>query len=207
VFTPRVATGQLRLSGTATASLFVHLVDIGNGVEESTGLVVGAEGAASWPSRLAVAVRAAGGALSTDATGAEDRKVGELGAQASFGPAKWLVLFGGARSRVYSTAVARQRWNTVELGAQAHADFATMPVRAVLQGGIFPVVSGHGLPKPDVAFTGAAGLEYRRGSVTGAVFYELERYDFPDSGSGRRLEQVNQLTLRFSVRLRPGEAR
>jgi len=51
VFTPRVATGQLRLSGTATASLFVHLVDIGYGVEESTGLVVGAEGAASWPSR------------------------------------------------------------------------------------------------------------------------------------------------------------
>jgi len=69
----------------------------------------------------------------------------------------------------------------------------------VLRGGLFPVVSVTGLPRPDVALTAAAGVEYRSGSVTSGLFYGLERYDFPPSGGTRRFEQVNTLTFRFTV--------
>src|SRR5438034_5577536 len=40
--------------------------------------------------------------------------------------------------------------------------------------------------------TAGAGIEYCTGSVTGGLFYGLERYDFPDSGAGRRLEQRSE---------------
>src|SRR3989454_10673485 len=66
--------------------------------------------------------------------------------------------------------------------------------------GLLPVVSVNGLPRPDVALTAAAGIEYRSGVVTGGLFYGVERYDFPDRGAGRRLEQVSTLTLRFGAR-------
>src|SRR2546425_12925487 len=84
------------------------------------------------------------------------------------------------------SAIARQRWTTVGLGAEARLDFATSPVRGVLRGGLLPVVAVHGLPGPDVALTAAAGMEYRSGSITGGLVYELERYDFPGGGAGRR---------------------
>jgi len=111
-------------------------------------------------------------------------------------------VFGGATSRTYSTAIARPRWTTVEIGAQAHADFATIPVRGVLQGAVVPVVSVSGLPHAHLALTAAAGLEYRTGTLTGGMFYGLERYDFPGIGAGRRLEQVSTLSFRFSVQRR-----
>ena len=199
---PRATCAQLRTTGTASASLFMHQVDIGYGVEESTGLVFGVEGEIDAGARLVLVVHAAGGSLSTQAIGAQDRNVGEIGVRASVVPRPWLALFGGAMSRTYSTALARQRWTTVELGAEARADFATIPVRGVLRGGLLPVVSVRGLPDPNVALTAAAGLEYSTGAFTGGMFYGLERYDFPDTGAGRRLEQVSTFSFRFSVQRR-----
>jgi hypothetical protein len=87
----------------------------------------------------------------------------------------------------------------VEVGAEARLDFATSPVRGILRGGLLPVVSVNGLPRPDVALTATAGIEYRTGPVTAGVFYGLERYDFPDQGGGRRLEQVRTLAFRFTL--------
>jgi len=162
---PSVGTGQTRVSGTGLVSLFDHQVDIGYGAEESTGLLLGAEGAVTFRSRLTLAARAAGGSLSTD-----------------------------------STAIARQRWTMVEAAAEARFDFTTNAVRGVVRAGLLPVVSVNGLPRPDVALTAAAGIEYRSGVVTGGLFYGLERYDFPDRGAGRRLEQVSTLTIRFGAR-------
>jgi hypothetical protein len=202
VVVPRVASAQLRATGTASAALFMHQVDIGYGVEESTGLVFGVEGAVDIGSRLVLAVHAAGGSLSTQAISAQNRDVGEVGVRTSVLAKPWLAVFGGATSRTYSTAIARQRWTTVEIGAQAHADFATIPVRGVLQGAVVPVVSVSGLPHADPALTAAAGLEYRTGTLTGGMFYGLERYDFPGIGAGRRLEQVSTLSFRFSVQRR-----
>ncbi|HLZ46807.1 MAG TPA: hypothetical protein VKQ05_14120, partial [Gemmatimonadales bacterium] len=95
--------------------------------------------------------------------------------------------------------IARQRWTSVAIGAETGLDFATSPVRGVLRGSLLPVVSVSGLPRPDVALTTAVGIEYRGGSVTGALYYGLERYDFPNVGAGRRLEQVSTLTVRFTV--------
>ena len=197
---PAAGVGQIAASGTTLVSFVEHRVDIGYGVEKSSGPLLGAEGAVALWSRLAVGIRAAGGSLSTQAVGAQDRDLGELGIQASVVAVGWLALRGGATWRTYSTAIARQRWTTVELGAEARLDFATSPVRGVLRAGLLPVVSVEGLPGPDVALTAAAGIEYSARSVTGGLFYGLERYDFPDQGTGRRLEQVSTLTLRLSVR-------
>jgi len=183
---PAAGIAQITLSGTAAASLVVHQVNIGYGVEESSGL------------RLGLTIRAAGGSLSTSTVGAENRDVGEVGIEASVSPARWLALRASATSRTYSTAIARQRWTIVGVGAEARLDFATSPVRAVLRGGLLPVVTVKGLPEPDVALTAAAGIEYCTGSVIGGLFYGLERYDFPDVGAGRRLEQVSTLTFRFT---------
>ncbi len=196
---PAAGTAQITASGTAAVTFVQHQVDIGYGVEESRGLLFGAEGAVDLGSRLDLTIRAAGGSLSSDATGVENRDVGEVGLQASVAPVRWLALQGAVTSRTYSTAIARQRWTTVAVGAEARLDFATSPVRGVLRGGLLPVVSVHGLPRPDVALTAAAGIEYRGGSVIGALYYGLERYDFPDVGAGRRLEQVSTLTVRFTV--------
>ncbi|HVH09712.1 MAG TPA: hypothetical protein VM736_07940 [Gemmatimonadales bacterium] len=128
--------------------------------------------------------------------------MGEVGIQGRVLAARWLVLLAGATSRTYSTVLARQRWTMVELGAEARVDFATSPVRSVLRGGLLPLVAVHGLSGPDVALTAAAGVEYLGGLVTGGLLYGLERYDFPDRGAGRRLEQVSTLTLRFVVHRR-----
>jgi len=197
---PAAGVAQIAASGTALVSFAEHRVDIGYGVEKSSGLLLGAEGAVALGSRLTLGIRAAGGALSTQAVGAQDRDLGEVGIQASVVPARWLALRGGPTWRTYSTAIARQRWTMLELGAEARLDFATSPVRGVLRAGLLPVVSVEGLPGPDVALTAAAGIEYSAGSVTGGLFYGLERYDFPDHGAGRRLEQVSTLTVRLSVR-------
>jgi hypothetical protein len=198
-FAPAVGIAQITVSGTAAASLVEHQVDIGYGIEESRGLLFGAEGAVDFRSRLELTIRAAGGSLSSNTTGAENRDVGEVGLQTSVTAARWLALRGAVTSRSYSTAIARQRWTTVEVGAEARLDFATSPVRGMLRGGLLPVVSVNGLPRPHVALTAAAGLEYRSGSITGGLWYGLERYDFPDVGAGRRLEQVSTLTVRFTV--------
>lgn len=191
------------MSGTALLSLFLHQVDIGYGVEKSTGAVLGVEGALAVRSRLVLSAHATGGSLSSHTAGAEQRDVGEIGVQASVSTARWLALFGGATARAYTTTLARQRWTTVQLGAEAHVDFATAPLRGVLRAGFLPVVSVRGLPGPNVAATAAAGLEYRGAAVSGGLFYGLERYDFPDVGSGPRLEQVSTLTFRFTVRRPP----
>lgn len=196
---PGLAGGQLPVAGTASVTLFQHQVDIGYGVEESTGLLFAAAGALTVRPRLVLALHAAGGSLSAQTVGVEDRNVGEIGVQATVVAAPWLALFGGVTSRTYATALARQRWTLVQVGAEARADFATIPVRGVVRGGVLPVVSVHGLPGPNVALTGAAGLEYTSGAIIGGVFYGLERYDFPDVGAGRRLEQISTLSFRVTV--------
>jgi hypothetical protein len=196
---PAAGIAQITLSGTAAASLVVHQVNIGYGVEESSGLLLAAAGALTLRSRLELTIHAAGGSLSTSTAGAESRDVGEVSIEASVIPARWLAVRGSATSRTYSSAIARQRWTIVEVGAEARLDFATSPVRGILRGGLLPVVSVNGLPRPDVALTATTGIEYRSGSITGGLSYGLERYDFPDVGAGRRLEQLSTLTFRLTV--------
>src|SRR5438552_9177685 len=115
------------LSGTAAASLVVHQVNIGYGVGESSGLLLAGEGGVTFRSRVGLAIRAAGGSLSTSTAGAENRDIGEVGVEASVIPAPWLALRASATSRTYSTAIARQRWTIVGVGAEARLDFATSP--------------------------------------------------------------------------------
>src|SRR5206468_2362226 len=91
---PAAGIAQITLSGTAAASLVVHQVNIGYGVEESSGLLLAGEGGVTFRSRVGLAIRAAGGSLSTSTAGAENRDIGEVGVEASVIPAPWLALRG-----------------------------------------------------------------------------------------------------------------
>src|SRR5690242_20817702 len=124
-------------------------------------LLIGAEGALDVRSRWRFAVHAAAGSLSGQVTDAEQRDVGELGVRASFAPAPWVALVGGATSRTYTSAIARQRWTIVDLGAEARLDFATTPVRGVLRAGVRPVVAVRGLPGLEVGLAAWAGVVSR----------------------------------------------
>ena len=137
----------------------------------------------------------------TSSRGAVDRDVGEIATEAMLAAAPWLTLQLGATRRVYSTAIARQRWTIVYLGAEVRSSLVGGAISGLARAALLPVVSINGLDRPEVALTAAAGMEYRVGSLRFQALYELERYDFPIREAVRRLEQLAQLSVRCSVRL------
>jgi len=104
--------------------------------------------------------------------------------------------------RGYSADVARQRWRMAELGAELRVPFAANRARGIVRGGWRPVVAVSGLSRPNTAFVAAAGTEYDVSRFSFAIFYELERYDFPPQGGMKRFEQLSALTLQ--ARVHPG---
>jgi hypothetical protein len=196
----REPAAQQRFSGTVAVSLAEHRVDAGLGRERSTGLVLGAGAGLQVSRRLDLAVRAQGGSLDASSSGAVDRDVGEIGIAASVAAGSWLSLQAGVARRVYSTLLARQGWMLAGVGAEAHFTYTGTPVRGLARLWWLPVASVSGLPRPDLAFTAATGLEYRTGAFTLGAVYSLERYDFPAEAAVQRVEQLAALTLRLDVR-------
>ncbi len=195
--------GRAAAQGAVTASGFVtlaeHRVNVGYGVERSTGALVGAVAALRIGHRLEVAVRAEGGTLNASSGGAIDRDVGEIGVQARWLVDSWLVLEAGAARRVYSTLLARQVWTTAGAGAEARLPLLESGLTGVLRASLLPVVSVNGTQGPDVGVLAAAGISYHWPTLGVRVLYSLERYDFPRLGAVQRLEQVSALTLQFDI--------
>ncbi|HEU5260153.1 MAG TPA: hypothetical protein VFU41_01890 [Gemmatimonadales bacterium] len=190
---------QQRFSGSAWASLAEHRVDAGFGLERASGLVFGAAVSAHVGPRLELALRAQGGSLEASTAGAVDRDLGEIALATRVAAASFLSLQAEASRRVYSSAIARQAWTLVGVGAEVQVPFIEKAVRGLARAGFLPVVSVEGLHRPDLAFTAAAGLEYAAGAITLRALYSLERYDFPAQDAGRRPEQLSALTLQLSL--------
>jgi len=193
------AAAQQRLSGSVLVSLAEHRVDAGFGLERASGLVFGGTASAHLGPRLELGLRAQGGSLEASTPGAVDRDVGEIALAAKVTAASWLSLQAEARRRVYSSAIARQGWTLVGVGAEAQVPFTEKAVRGLARVGLLPVVSVKGLHRPNVAFTAAVGLAYAAGAITLRSLYSLERYDFPAQDGGRRREQLSALTLQLSL--------
>jgi len=198
----RPVAAQRGPTGAAFISVAEHRVEAGYGVERSSGVVLGVEGALPVGPRLSLALRAQGGSLHTSSPGAVNRDVGQVTAEARMAAAPWLTFQLGATRRVYSTVIARQRWTIVHLGAAVRVPFAVHGISGLARAALLPVVSVNGLDRPEVAFTAAAGMEYRVRSLAIQALYSLERYDFPAREAVRRLEQLGQLTLRCDLRKR-----
>jgi hypothetical protein len=189
------AAAQWTVRGAGLVSVTQHRVDAGYGVERSNGVVVGGELAVGIGTRLAVRLRAQSGSLDAAGPGAIDRDVAAVGAEVDVMVVPWLAVQTGIRRWTYSTLLARQRWTTLSVGAEARLPFSETGVNGIVRAALLPGVWVNGLSAPDLAFAAAAGIEYRRGRASLAVLYGVERYRFAAGARPPRREQLAALTL------------
>ncbi len=203
------AWAQWMVRGAGAVSVMQHRVDAGYGVERSNGVVAGGELVVGTGKRLAVRLQAQVGSLQADEPGAPgvrgviDRDVAEVGAEVEVVVLPWLAAQAGVRRRTYSTVLARQRWTTVNVGAEARLPFSGIGVSGIVRAALLPGVWVNGLSAPDLAFAAAAGMEYRRGRASLALLYGVERYRFPAGAGTARREQLAALTLKAGWSLKP----
>jgi hypothetical protein len=194
---------QVAVRGAGILTVVEHRVDAGNGVEQASGTLYGAEGTLFLGSRVEIFVRGAGGKLTADSAGAENRDVAEGTIRASVLTVPWLALHAGITARSYRTPLVRQRWTVLRFGGEARLGFLGDDITGVLRAEILPSVSVSGLERPNRAFAAGAGVEWRLGAVSLGVQYDLERYDFPLVAGAERREQYSTLIVHAGLRL-PG---
>lgn len=190
------ASAQWTLRGTGLVSVMKHRVDAGYGVEPSSGVVIGGGVTVGAGDGFTVHLLVQTGSLQAQAPGAIARDVADVAARLDAVALPWLTVQAGAGRRTYSTVLARQSWTMINVGAEARFAFSESGVSGTLRGAILPGVWVSGLDRPDLAFMGAAGMEYRPGHVILALLYSLERYRFPAGAMAPRREQTAALTLK-----------
>ena len=202
------ASAQQRAAAVASASLMEHRVNLGDGsgVQRAFGPIVGVQATFLAKPWLGVSAGARVGHLSPKTAYAEARDVAEVGFGASVLASPSLAFTGAVQVRSYAGTFGTQRWTSLSVGAEERMAFIGGALHAVFRGAFVPLVSvSGGVTSPNVAVAVGSGLEWTRGKWSGAVMYTLERYDFPEQGSVRRLEQIGGLTIRLGLRLgRPG---
>ena len=171
-------------------------------MQPSSGVVFGGALGLLIGDRFAVWGEARGGRLAAASAEGEDRDVAEvqLAGEAYLRP--WLTAQGGVNVRSYSTPLARQRWTTLRLGAEARVPLALDGVHGLVRAQWMPVVSVSGLEHPDIALAAGVGVEWRGPRVSVRALYTLERYDFSGSAAAQRLEEVSSLQVGATLRLR-----
>ena len=195
------AAAQLAVRGTGVLSVVEHRVDAGSVVEQTSGMLYGAEGTLFLGSRIEIQVRGAAGKLTADSALAVDRDVAEGTVKASVLTVPWLALHAGLTARTYTTPLVRQRWTVLRFGGEARLGFVGDDITGVLRAEILPSVTVSGLERPNRAFAAGAGLEWRFGAILLGVNYDLERYDFPLIAGFERREQYSTLTVHAGLRL------
>jgi hypothetical protein len=191
---------QLDRAVGVTATRVEHRVDIGSGVEVTSGTLFGGRLGLLRSSWLEVRGSARGGTLSARGVPAEDRTLGEVELDAVVLPFDWLAFRGALDARSYSGRLARQRWISVRTGAEARLDMLDGLVQGHARLGTMPLVSVSGLDAPNLALESGVGLTYRARSLQGELGYSIERYGFPRAATGRRVEQISALTIGLGVR-------
>ena len=201
VCVPVTLGAQIALAGTAVGALTEYKVDAGNGVELSSGTLLGGRVTLSLGQWFEIEGVGLVGRLTADSTFAEDLDVNEGQVTASVTVLPWLALQVGGNIRSFETALARQRWTTVRLGAETRLGFVGGAVRGLLRGGLMPMTDINDMESPGFAFFAAAGLEWAGRPLTARMTYELERSNFSaDQGIARR-DQLSALRLSAGFRL------
>ena len=200
--TPAVA--QRRFEAAAFVAAVELRVDPGSGLERFSGPMIGGEALLHAGTLWTFAVRVGDGSLTARTPGGLNRDVGELSAEARVQAGTGLSFSAGVCRRAYSTVLARQRWNTLQLGVEGRLPFLGGAMQAVARGALLPVVAVNGLDHPKTAYTVGTGLEYQLGQGAIGIVYSLERYNFPAKAMTQRLEQVSALTVRGALRLGRG---
>ncbi len=200
--TPVPAAGQMSLQGRAEIGRVEYRVRDAGLAQSSSGVVFGGALGLLVRDRFEVWGEARGGRLAAASAEGEDRDLAEVQLVGAAHLRPWLTAQGGVNVRSYSTPLARQRWTTLRLGAEAHVPLALEGVRGLVRAQWMPVVSVSGLEHPDIALGAGVGVEWRGTRVSVRALYTLERYDFSGSAAAKRLEEVSSLQLGAIVRLR-----
>jgi hypothetical protein len=180
-----------------------HRVDMGFGLEHSTGTLFDLQLTAQVNAKVAVAVLGQTGVLHGGRGATLPRDVAEAGLDARYRALPWLDVEGGMRVRSYTTPVGRQRWTLPHLGAAGRVPFALEGLQGVMGVALHPFAAVSGLPDPELAISGRVGMQYTRGRLTAEVVYALDRYDFARRTMQQRLEQYSSIALRLHVKTAP----
>jgi hypothetical protein len=189
---------------TVTPSVFVayvtHQVDEGFGDERTSGPVVGARVIVNPTRTTEVSLLGYAGTLNPDSGQIDARRMSDLEVSGGVLATQWLWFDLGLRARSYTTALARQRWLSLTVGAEVREPIFDGAGQAVVRVGLLPAVSVSGLSTPNFAGTTGVGFELLRAPITGSVMFSLERYDFPTVATGPRSEQVVMLTASIGTK-------
>jgi hypothetical protein len=185
----------------ATVGRVEHRVDAGFGVGTSKGTVLGVAARLRRWSAVEIDAHAWGGRLDADEIAGDDRKVGELGVQASVPAMPWLALVASATIRGVDAAPAVQRWTQLGAGAELRYGFADGLLQSVVHASLLPRVSVSGGADPDIGVGSGASLRLEHGRLHAVLAYSVERYGFPnESGAASRREQLSGLQLGIGAR-------
>lgn len=183
------------LSGVAD-----HRVDIGLGVERSSGPVFGVGVLLEPFAGVSLDVRGLGGTLDARTPPAETRVLGEVGAIGRLRVLSWLDATLACTARSYRSSLARQRWSSVAIGGEALVPIAG-GVEATLGGSLVPIARISGQASPKLAVTGSTSVRWRGERLDLWLGYALERYDFPAAARIDRVEEHSSLVLRGGYRI------
>jgi hypothetical protein len=201
LFTP-VHSGVAQV--TVTPSVFVayveHQVNIGFGGERTNGPVLGAAVHVAPVRFVDVTLSGYAGTLVPDSANLDSRRMADLELATSVFATPTLALQVRVRAQSYTTSLARQRWTSFVVGGEFAPLMFDGAARAVFRAGLAPVTSVSGSPNASFGATGAAGFEFLRGPLTGALLFSLDRYDFPAASQFARSEQVVMLGAELGVR-------
>jgi hypothetical protein len=192
------------LTGSAVLGMLDHRVDIGDGVERTSGPVFGIQLDASRGSELSLALRALGGTLDARSRRAEARDVGEIQADARLHVLPWLDARAGATVRSFTSPLARQRWTQLALGTDTRIAMLDGRIEGTAGAALLPYVRVSGHDSPRLAIAASMGLRYSNRRLDVGLAYALERYDFAEATGVRRLEDNSSLVLRAGYSLEVG---
>ena len=196
--------GRVLITGAAVVGMFDHRVDAGAGVERTSGPVFGVQLDASQGPELSFALRALGGTLDARSPAAESRDVGEIQADARMHVLPWLDARAGATVRGFTSALARQRWTQLSVGADTRIGMLGDRIEGTAGAALLPYVRVSGHDSPRLAIAASMGIRHSNRRFEIGLAYALERYDFAEVAGVRRLEEHSSLVLRAGYRLGVG---
>lgn len=195
----REALTSARPTASAVLGVVDHRVDAGRGVERTSGPVFGGALAVDLVRGTTVTLRAVAGTLDPRSGPAERRETAQVDATGRLHVLPWLDATLRGTMRTYSSDLARQNWSQAALALEG-----LLPIAGTVEGSFGAIlipytrVSGH--PPPDLALGGSAGLRWRSERLDIGLGYLQERYDFPGTARGERLEEQGMLLLRAGYR-------
>lgn len=189
-----------RLGADAAVHAADHRVDAGFGLEETGGVLFSGALRVMVVKRVNVRVEVMNGSLTTDNTAGVDRDLSALRGTVGFQVTDWLALEAGAGTRVYTAAIASQRWTTTLLGAELQVPFAHKLFEATALFAFLPTVSVTDIPETNAGILASVGVGAQVGQFGLAVAYWLERYEFPPANGIVRNERLSALMLQGSWR-------